>query len=491
LSSLATGCLLAAILAAFVSTLVTYGDSWLVPWHDEVVIARLAQNLAGGKGFRNDLLDDLLTGADEKTYWQMPPYPFALSLWGKWFGFDLNSLRWLSRTLGAASLILLALIARSLGLPLWATLLAVSWTATDLTFQFSSNFVRPEALTCFLLLLTTLLLAGHLSGNIAVIASAGLIAGLAAFNHPIAFPCWLISAAIVVKRSGWRVGLVFGLPLAIFASLWLLYALQGWDIFLAQMRAHLSHKHYSPTDLFAFLMGLTAQGIRFYIGVPLNGMPWLSPLVVTAYVGLREKWVVPRWFVAFAAVLYVSAMLGAEAWYPSLFVPFGYLMLAAFVDHLVQKATKLGRFAILVAPLLWWSYQASVVFRHLLSVPQIRSQVANFISDLERSLPEGAKVLVGSFSPDPTFALMARRPDIKVYALMPQPMVNAEAMKRLRSQLTHLVVLEEAASDPLLTGKELKRWQFDFGGLSRGERVTVLLLSVNEGRHNSALGKSR
>ncbi|MCX7643525.1 MAG: pyridoxal-phosphate dependent enzyme, partial [Armatimonadetes bacterium] len=492
LSSFVGVCSLVFVLAAFAAVLSVYGDSWLVPWHDEVVIVRLAQNLAEGKGFRNDLINGLIVGADERTYWQMPVFPLVLSLWGKIFGFDLNSLRAFSRIAGMVSLILLSLLCRKLGQPFPANLFAVLWTATDLTFQFAANFSRPDALTGCLLLLTVVLLASNLHENALGSATVGLLAGLAVFNHPIAFPCWLVSYAIIVKKSGWRKGSFFCLPFAFFAFLWLLYALNGWEIFLAQMKAHLSHKRYSLSDFLAFLTGLTAWGTEFYIGVPLNAIPPLLPLIVTAYVCLREKWLVPKWFLVFATVLYVSVMVGAEAWYPMLFVPFGYLMLAAFVNHLLQKATtKFGRFAIFVGALLWWSYQVSVVTRHLSSVPQIRDEVANFFSDLESLLPTNAKVLIGSFSPDPTFALMARRPDVDVYALMPQRMLNRGALERLKTQLTHMVLLKEATADPMFAGRKVKSWQFDFGGLSRGKRIVVFLLSLSEKRHNSVLRTNR
>jgi len=75
---------------------------------------------------------------------------------------------------------------------------------------------------------------------------------------------------------------------------------------------------------------------------------------------------------------------------------------------------------------------------------------------------------------------MNRRPDIVVYALMPQRMLNVNALKRLRNQLTHMLVLEEATVDPAFTGEEVKRWQFDFGGLSRDKKIVVVLLSVGE-----------
>ncbi len=208
-----------AILDAFLATLLVYGDSWLVPWHDEVVIVRLAQNLAEGKGFRNDLIDNLLTGADERTYWQMPLYPFALSVWGKLFGFDLDFVRTFSRVIGFASLFLLLELGQSLNLPSSVVLLSVLWTATDLTFQFSSNFARPEAMTGCLLLLTVVLLACQPKLSLTKSMLVGLISGLAVFCHPIAFPCWLVAAAVVVKRSGWRNGFWFSLPFLFFASI--------------------------------------------------------------------------------------------------------------------------------------------------------------------------------------------------------------------------------------------------------------------------------
>ncbi|MCX7968703.1 MAG: glycosyltransferase family 39 protein [Armatimonadetes bacterium] len=485
-SSLATLCLVGVVFTAFAMTLLTYGDLWLVPWHDEVVLVRLAQNLAEGRGFRNDLIDDLIVGAGERTYWQMPLYPFSLSLWGKLFGFDLNSVRGFSRIFGLASLLLVFWLGRNLNLPSLAVFWATLWTATDLAFQFSSNFARPDVLTGFFLLLMAVLLARGFQEVFAGSILIGSVASLAVFNHPIAFPSWLVVFAVIVKRSGWRNGLFFALPFLLLASLWFLYALQGWEIFLAQMKAHLSHKRYSLSDFLAFLTGLTAWGTEFYIGVPLNAIPPLLPLVMTAYVCLREKWLVPKWFLVFATVLYVSVMVGAEAWYPMLFVPFGYLMLAAFLNHLLQKVdTKFGQLALVFLALLWWSYQVSVVVRHISAVPKIRLQVANFISDLERSLPPKAKVLVGSFSPDPTFALMRNRPDIKVYALMPQRMLNADALKVLKTQLTHMVLLREATAEPIFAGREIKRWEFDFGGLSRDKKIVVVLLSVNQRRNDS------
>ncbi|MEJ7613461.1 MAG: hypothetical protein SQA66_07450 [Candidatus Fervidibacter sacchari] len=495
-----------AIIVAFLLLLNFYGDAWLVPWHDEIVIGRLAQNIAEGKGFRNDLIDDILIGADKRTYWQMPVYPFALSLWCKILqrdeGFDLTKGRWFSRLLGALTLLLLLVLAVRLRLPPLAVVLALLWTATDLTFQFASNFVRPDILTCCLLMATALLLAcGAHSENQAPFLNlqtpvqvflVGLVAALAVFVHPIALPCWLVSGSIVVKRHGWRNGLVFAFPFLVGVAGWLSYASLDWDIFVGQMKAHLAHKGSMSLDRLLLLLGITFWGIWIYLKVALNPFPWLAVLITAVWIGWRERWVLPRWLMIFVAVLYASVTLGAEAWYPPLFVPFGYLLLAAIGWHIWRKTNfntgrgtgdegrKAVKIVLLGLALGWWVYQASVVLRHIAAVPKIRQQVATFTAELEQFLPKNSVLLVGSFSPDPTLALLENRPDLQLYQLMPSRMLNKRAMKQLREKLTHMLVLEKATKKPFFRGREIGRWHFDLGGLTKSphQGVTIVLLEV-------------
>lgn len=469
-------------MVVFLILLTFYGDAWLVPWHDEVVISQLARNIAEGKGFRNDLLDDLLIGADKRTYWQMPVYPFALSLWGSIFGFDLNGLRWFSRLVGALCLLLLLALAVQFQLPKPIAALALLWTATDLTLQFASNFVRPDILTCCFLMSASLVLT-YSSMTAERSLLAGLLLTTAVFTHPVALPYWLTSGLVIVKKSGWRNGLVFSLPFWIGVVGWLGYVMLDWEIFLGQMKAHLAHKNlFSFSSHLISLLGLTFWGIQFCLGVVLNSLPWLSVLGTAIWIGFRERWVLPSWFILLTFVLYASVTLGIEVWYPPLFVPFGYLLLAAMGWHAWQKAnSKAVKILLLTLAFSLWVYQASVVARHIPAVPKIRQQVKIFVTELERLLPKGAVLLVGSFSPDPTFALMRLRPDLKLYQLMPAPMLNKHSLKWLRGNLTHMLVLEEATKEPLFEGHELKRWRFDFGGLAQPPHrgVTIVLLKVS------------
>lgn len=483
-----------AILAVFLITLYRYGDTWLVPWHDEVVIARLAQNFADGQGFCNDLLENILPGAEKRTYWQMPVYPLALSLWGKLFGFELNALRWFSRCAGVIALLLLFALAHWLRLPLWLCLFAVLWTASDLTFQFASNFARPEILCCCFLLASTIAFMWDNVTSSLRHFFVGILMTVAVFTHPIAFPIWLVMALVLIWRRDGRSLALFSVPLFLGAAAWLFYAAQDWQIFLTQMRAHFAHKHYAPIVYIYFLLGTTFWGVHHYLGVPLNAVLWLVPLILTFWMVWWHGLILPRWLLAITAALYGVVALGVEAWYPALFAPFGYLLLAALLSHLSKIPSSLisrpfpliphplSLISLLIAFLLW-GYQVSVVARHWQAAPKVRQEVTRFHKDLSDLLPSEAVLLVGSFSPDPTFHLLRHRPDVRLYQIMPLPMMSEKAFRKLRPHLTHLLMLKSLTKVRLLNGRPVKTWRFDFGGLTNLRRhngITVVLLKRGE-----------
>jgi len=449
-----------------------YGDAWLVPWHDEVVIARLAQNWAAGRGFRNDLLKGVLTGAERSTFWQMPFYPMVLAVWGRMLGFDLKALRWLSRLLGVCSLLLTFALLKRLGAsPFWCAL-AVLWIASDLNFQFAANFVRPEML-CGTLLLLAAFLSVPRPSSFAPSPSwwlIGIIVALSVLTHPIALPMALVLTVIAHRRSGWQGAIAITVPLLLAMAGWLLYAATDWATFLAQMQAHWLNK--GRRDFLTLALGAAFWGFRFYLGIPLNVVPAIAIVVTTTLATLRRHLLIPKSFLAFAIALYAVTALGGEASYPALCVPFVYLLAALLFQGLGERKAAWGRVLVAIA-LGWWAYQASVVARHLIAVPKIRRELATFYAELDRSLPPNARLLVGSFSPDPTFHLLRFRPDVRVYELMPLPMVDRKAFRRLRHHLTHALLLSGLR---WRSGVRLRQWHFSFGGLAKGEKGITLVL---------------
>lgn len=428
-----------------------------------------------GKGFRNDLLDDLLPGADKRTYWQMPLYPFALSLWGKIWGFELNALRWFSRIAGVITLFLLFSLALRLSLPPWLSFFCVLWTATDLSFQFAANFARPDVLCCGFLLAALICSPFNSSGGLSIpllwSLAAGTFFAAAVFTHPLAFPPWLLTLTLLALRHGKSKALIFSVPFSLVGMAWLAYVLQDFPTFLAQIQAHFAHKRYTLIHYLAFLMGTPFWGIEAYLGVPVNPMPWVIPFAVAMRVITQRRWFLPPWFLAFVAVTYFVVTVGAEAWYPPVFVPLGYLFLAALLSHFYRadRSPSLRLFPLFLAT-SWWGYQVSVVVRHWAAVPSIRREVKAFEGEVERLLPPGAVVVIGSFSPDPTFSLLSRRPDLRLYQLMPLPMVDPKGWRELRERATHFLILRRLQGVLHVPGKTLRVWQFRLGGMASLKR---------------------
>ncbi|MFA0767635.1 MAG: hypothetical protein OXFUSZZB_000963, partial [Candidatus Fervidibacter sp.] len=414
-------------------------------------------------------------GAERVTFWQMPLYPMVLALWGKVFGFDLNALRWLSRLLGMCGLLLTFALARRLGAsPIWCAL-AMLWVASDLNFQFAANFARPEML-CGTLLLLAAFLSVPRPSSFAPSPSwwlIGIIVALSVLTHPIALPMALVLTVIAHRRSGWQGAIAVAVPLLLAIAGWLLYAATDWAIFLAQMQAHWLHKgRRTLVDFLTLALGAAFWGFQFYLGIPLNVVPAIAIVVTTTLATLRRHLLIPKSFLAFAVALYTVAALGREASYPALCVSVVYLLAALLFQGLGERKAAWGRVLVAIA-LAWWAYQASVVARHLIAVPKIRRELATFYAELDRSLPPNARLLVGSFSPDPTFHLLRFRPDVRVYELMPLPMVDRKAFAKLRPQLTHALLLREMR---WRGGIRLQRWHFSFGGLAESERGITLVL---------------
>jgi hypothetical protein len=399
----------------------------------------------------------------------------VLALWGKVFGFDLNALRWLSRLLGMCGLLLTFALARRLGAsPIWCAL-AMLWVASDLNFQFAANFARPEML-CGTLLLLAAFLSVPRPSSFAPSPSwwlIGIIVALSVLTHPIALPMALVLTVIAHRRSGWQGAIAVAVPLLLAIAGWLLYAATDWAIFLAQMQAHWLHKgRRTLVDFLTLALGAAFWGFQFYLGIPLNVVPAIAIVVTTTLATLRRHLLIPKSFLAFAVALYTVAALGREASYPALCVSVVYLLAALLFQGLGERKAAWGRVLVAIA-LAWWAYQASVVARHLIAVPKIRRELATFYAELDRSLPPNARLLVGSFSPDPTFHLLRFRPDVRVYELMPLPMVDRKAFAKLRPQLTHALLLREMR---WRGGIRLQRWHFSFGGLAESERGITLVL---------------
>ncbi|MCS7223028.1 MAG: glycosyltransferase family 39 protein [Armatimonadetes bacterium] len=443
-----------------------YGDRWLPPWHDEAVLARIGQNLAAGNGMVNDLVGDLLPGADRKTYWQMPLYPLLLSLWGRWFSFSLHRLRMLSRLLSAGCLILVWMLALKVGMGPYYALFPLAWTSADMTFQLVGNFVRPEALTCFFFLLCLYCLPHQQQGEVSGrrLFLAGCFGALAFLSHPIAVPALIGLSFGLWKEIKSRWAFLVLVPTGVCLFCWLVWAATDWNTFILQMKAHTGHKTYTFFDYLAFVVGGTFWGLTHYLGVPVNPFLWSAVIVIWLLLVYRYGAPAPQWLIWSSALAYLSVTAGAEAWYPAFFVPLGCLLMAFLFHHLSSRFQR-PFWAVLVGS-LWLLYQLTFVARHWVAVPYIGLEREEFFRDLSRRLPTGSSVMIANFVPDPYFYLSEKRADIKIHQMMPPSMVSGRALKQLRQNLDFTITNYSTKGIPLLQGHTLKSWSFRFGGLA-------------------------
>lgn len=425
---------LAGICGLFLAILCHYGCDFHPCSPDETVFLQPAQNLAEGKGMGTPLLDDLLPGISQKTYWQPPVYFLTLSAWGSLFGFDLISARWLSRILGTLGLVMLFAISRHWGLPFGISLFCVLWTALDYRYQISANIARMDILNFVFLLASVMAFTKGMNrqSNSAFLLS-GFFGILSVLTHLISVPVILVLLVYLLTQRLWKQAFYFVLPLLFGLLAWLVYALQDWSSFWGQMSLQFQRKG----EFFPFVV------YRLFL-------PLLSPL------SLRSVWLVLafativalkfkhspllNWQAFVIGTMCLTEIVGVEIWYEGWFIPWGYLMAGAWGNAVLkwqrlsnqwQMKQKL-QMALIVIALLLAGYGAAKTWQISTIVPTTRSDTAKFVDELVRFLPKNATVLMFN-TPDPCPILIQLRPDLRIYQLSPTPM-RKEALERIAEQ---------------------------------------------------------
>jgi len=451
---------LALVSSALISffLLLNYYDDVLVPvWPDEILFIQPAQNLAEGKGMGTPVLDELLPSISQRTYWQPPVYFLALATWGALAGFDIGSIRLLSRVCGLGVLVLLWLLALRWGVHTPFALMCVVWTALDLSFQYNSNIGRMDTMSALWLMACLLTFTAYQRGEKSWQAgTAGFFAALATLTHFITIPAVLTLMLVLSWRKRWRDLLWFLSPLALGWGMWLIYAAQDWQSFLAQLGYQFARKAEA---------GLTGK-LRRLLSTPSLGAFTINPppiwfaftlASVLMWLRMRKAMLLRRWQLASMLAICCSAGLGGEMWYIGWFAPFGYLVLSVWLHRGFQ--TNRQRFVLWGLCVLWCCYQGVRVGQALSSVQGLKTEISRFYAELTQVLPKDAQVLLLGF-PDPSPALQQRRPDLRLIQLSPTP-VPPESLKRTVRQSDFFVGLtREGQRHGVPLNKQVKEWHF-------------------------------
>ncbi len=475
--------ILAVIVIGFWSLLTYYGDKLPLPWCDDVFFIQPAENLANGYGMGTPVLNNLLPNISKRTYWQPPVYFLSLALWGKFLGFDLTEARTFSRVLGVLGLVLLFFLSRQWGLSAWASLLPVFWVSLDLVYQYRSNMVRPDVLTSVLVMATVISFGEAIKRDeMSLFRLSGIFGTLASLCHFISIPILVFLTFTLAVMRHWRALSTFIVPFTVGWGMWLLYALQDWQAFVAQLRYQFTRHgklvistlmQWSELKEWLFL----ARWVDTTL-LPNNEPPWAvvmgAWLLMVAMLRIAfGKGIIPSWKVGLilSAYLTTTFLPRREMHYLAIFAPLGYLAVVTVVHYTVQKVVI--RHVLLALALLWGGIQTVRIYMMIAAIPQVEVQVKRIFRDLERKLPQGATVLL-QCSPDPYFHLKRKRPDLVLYEIYLH--ITPEQFKQLYYRADYIVWMTEINSMSSL--RCVRNWTIRLPWLGENGVYKIWLMSV-------------
>ncbi|MDW8067653.1 MAG: glycosyltransferase family 39 protein [Anaerolineae bacterium] len=410
-----------AMLVVYLLTLNRYGTAipaTMAP--EEISFAYLSRSIAQGKGPVFAIPSEIVPSPTEhprRFYVPVLSYAFALSGWGKVWGFDLLPLRWFNRILGALNLLLLIRLARCWRIPYGMALLAAFWTSMDIVYQLTSNLVRSDMFCLFWVLIGLWAFThGWERGGAGWWLASGAGFAVALFAHfweAFYVAAWL--ALVLLWSRRWKGLAAFLAPCAVACFLWLLFVLQDWEWFRFLSRVMVQDKTLMDGEtLLARLLGThTFWGVMERY--PSNSPVWVAVLLALAWAGLRRDLAAPLWQWGTFWVAYLTGYMNPHSWYAGWFTPFGYLALALFGSQVVlPRARGWAMRVLLVLALVWSGYQAVQVGRCWQAAPAIHRAHQEFFQELATELPVGGSFWVYAV-PDPLFFLYPSRPDLTLY----------------------------------------------------------------------------
>ncbi len=164
----------------------------LAPNCDEAWFTLPAYNLVENGFFGTTVLDETATfrhvrldGINHYTYWVMPVFPLAQTVWGKIVGFNLLGIRLLSVIFGIAALFSWAYLIKELSGNSTVALLSIGLMAIDYNFVYASGIGRMDIMTASLGIAGLAVFVRLRKKNLDYAVPASFtLAALAFFAHP-------------------------------------------------------------------------------------------------------------------------------------------------------------------------------------------------------------------------------------------------------------------------------------------------------------------
>jgi hypothetical protein len=407
-----------------------------------------------------DLLDGILPGIAQHTYWQPPLYFLYIASVFQFTGPGLVPLRLASTAAAVAVLILTYLLAVRTGLGSWVSLLPVCLVALDAVFLRGALMGRMDMLALFFILLS-LWLATKSDAPLNSFLT-GIVCALAGLTHP-------VGAVAAISVVIWRLlsretrtprvllPLLIGILLPFLP--WLAYIALDPPSFVAQFGGQLARKsvgHVSvaflPTSFFRLIAQYAFEDGR------LIDVVWVLPLLFFGMAGLRDTELRLRpndsperrslLLLCGCQVLTIAVvLLNSEFWYTLYIIPITAIGLCHLLNN-GRSFASLGwaRIALTSVVLVWIGGFLCSNLQHALRLNYLENVVyrsetdyGGWSSETGRKIPPGSRVLL-SIIPDPYFGLKIRN-DLSFREYLPEMIpVNHDIYWRYMSQADYVIV---------------------------------------------------
>ncbi|EMO40279.1 ArnT family glycosyltransferase [Leptospira noguchii] len=258
-------------------------------WPDEVLFFSPSQDFAEFGTFRTQVLEGLIPGMEKTTLWMPPLYFFSGGLWMKYVFPGIVGLRMYTLVVAAFCVFVFCGILLRIGFSSLSALFSCLLLVTDLLFLRVGTMARMEILCLFFALTSLFCIArtalDEISKPVGTIESlfSGIFLGLSFLSHPFGSVFGIPSLYLLWRRKSLS-SILFWIGGMIPISIWIVWLLPHWDLFLFQFGLQFGRKK----ELFSVFSILTK--IKILIGGYENpGVRILFYIFLLAGIGINQR----------------------------------------------------------------------------------------------------------------------------------------------------------------------------------------------------------
>jgi hypothetical protein len=395
-------------------------------WPDEVLFYSPALEFSKNAILKTSVLDGLIEGMGEHTYWMPPVYMLFNSILLSIFqSSSIDLLRIASLLVSILNSFLSVFISKNLGFTKKGQYLIGALLLTDFLYFKISSTARMESLCFFFTLLSFLFLTIQGSKNLFI---AGFFLGISILTHPFGIVHIPIALGLLLYfgRLNWISFIQFSISLGVAISTWFVYIHPNWDLFFLQFGAQLGRKKDLLFSVFTLItkvkiifsgfklpiLKLILTSIILLFSIK-ESIPIFKKIVSNKTTLIFEKEKNLLFSLYYTIVVLLFLFLSSESWYVYyLVLPLSMLTISV-VESSNTLIKKISSFVLVYNTIVVFLF----VYNHMIKY-NVRENTELFFSKISNEIKPTDRVYLHIF-PDPYFHLKSKYPQLMIREFIP------------------------------------------------------------------------